>query len=175
VVHAGALHFAELDVRPGGANLSSFAIPRAAMPKTAAPWSLTSLREKLIKIGAKVVSHRRGSKARDERQDFLEHLPWHRDLGHLESDVPAAAQSSTVAGGPRVRIHLPPPASHVRTCREIVDCEHRSAPEGSRSKARHKSRLDRVPDPNDRYGPLSSRGPPARWRRCSQQLDRGSG
>jgi Transposase DDE domain group 1 len=28
-----------------------------AMPKTAEPWSLTSLREKLIKIGAKVVSH----------------------------------------------------------------------------------------------------------------------
>ena len=28
-------------------------------PKTAQPWSLTSLREKLIKIGAKVVSHGR--------------------------------------------------------------------------------------------------------------------
>jgi hypothetical protein len=30
-----------------------------AMPKTAEPWSLTSLREKLIKIGAKLVSHGR--------------------------------------------------------------------------------------------------------------------
>jgi Transposase DDE domain group 1 len=30
-----------------------------AIPKTAEPWSLTSLREKLIKIGAKVVSHGR--------------------------------------------------------------------------------------------------------------------
>ena len=30
-----------------------------AMPKTAQQWSLTSLREKLIKIGAKVVSHSR--------------------------------------------------------------------------------------------------------------------
>ena len=30
-----------------------------AMPKTAQPWSLTSLREKLIKMGAKVVSHGR--------------------------------------------------------------------------------------------------------------------
>jgi hypothetical protein len=30
-----------------------------AMPKTAEPWSLTSLREKLIKIGAEVVSHGR--------------------------------------------------------------------------------------------------------------------
>jgi hypothetical protein len=32
---------------------------RLAMPKAAKPWSLTSLREKLIKIGAKVVSHGR--------------------------------------------------------------------------------------------------------------------
>jgi hypothetical protein len=30
-----------------------------AMPKKAEAWSLTSLREKLIKIGAKVVSHGR--------------------------------------------------------------------------------------------------------------------
>src|SRR5689334_16243972 len=30
-----------------------------AMPKTAQPWSLTSLHDKLIKIGAKVVSHGR--------------------------------------------------------------------------------------------------------------------
>jgi hypothetical protein len=30
-----------------------------AMPKTAELWSLTSIREKLIKIGAKVVSHGR--------------------------------------------------------------------------------------------------------------------
>ncbi len=29
------------------------------MPETAEPWSLTSLREKLIKIGAKVVRHGR--------------------------------------------------------------------------------------------------------------------
>jgi Transposase DDE domain group 1 len=30
-----------------------------ALPKTAEPWSLTSLRETLIKIGAKVTSHGR--------------------------------------------------------------------------------------------------------------------
>jgi hypothetical protein len=30
-----------------------------AIPKAAEPWSLTSLREKLIKVGAKVVSHGR--------------------------------------------------------------------------------------------------------------------
>ena len=29
------------------------------MPNTAEPWSLTSLREKLIKMGAKVISHGR--------------------------------------------------------------------------------------------------------------------
>ena len=30
-----------------------------AMPRTTEPWSLTSLRDKLIKIGTKVVSHGR--------------------------------------------------------------------------------------------------------------------
>ena len=39
-------------------NLGNF-MRTLAMPKTAETWSLTSLREKLIKIGAKVVSHGR--------------------------------------------------------------------------------------------------------------------
>ena len=39
-------------------NLGNF-IRTLALPKSAEPWSLTSLREKLIKIGAKVVSHGR--------------------------------------------------------------------------------------------------------------------
>jgi Transposase DDE domain group 1 len=39
-------------------NLGNF-MRTLAMPKTAQPWSLTSLREKLIKTGAKVVSHGR--------------------------------------------------------------------------------------------------------------------
>ena len=39
-------------------NLGNF-MRTFAMPKAAEPWSLTSLREKLIKIGAKVVSHGR--------------------------------------------------------------------------------------------------------------------
>jgi hypothetical protein len=39
-------------------NLGNF-MPGAGDPKTAEPWSLTSLREKLIKIGAKVVGHGR--------------------------------------------------------------------------------------------------------------------
>jgi hypothetical protein len=39
-------------------NLGNF-MRTLAMPKAAEPWSLTSLREKLVKIGAKVVSHRR--------------------------------------------------------------------------------------------------------------------
>ena len=39
-------------------NLGNF-MRTLAMPKTAEPWSLTSRREKLIKIGAKVVSHGR--------------------------------------------------------------------------------------------------------------------
>jgi hypothetical protein len=39
-------------------NLGNF-MRTLAMPKTAELWSLTSLREKLLKIGAKVVSHGR--------------------------------------------------------------------------------------------------------------------
>jgi hypothetical protein len=39
-------------------NLANF-MRTLAIPKTAEPWSLTSLREKLVKIGAKVVSHGR--------------------------------------------------------------------------------------------------------------------
>jgi len=39
-------------------NLGNF-MRTLALPKTTEPWSLTSLREKLIKIGAKVVSHGR--------------------------------------------------------------------------------------------------------------------
>ena len=39
-------------------NLGNF-MRTLAMPKPTEPWSLTSLREKLIKIGAKVVSHGR--------------------------------------------------------------------------------------------------------------------
>ena len=39
-------------------NIGNF-MQTLAIPKTAEPWSLTSLREKLIKIGAKVVSHGR--------------------------------------------------------------------------------------------------------------------
>ena len=37
-------------------NLGNF-MRTLAMPKAAEPWSLTSLREKLIKIGAKVVAY----------------------------------------------------------------------------------------------------------------------
>jgi Transposase DDE domain group 1 len=39
-------------------NLGNF-MRTLAMPKATEPWSLTSLREKLIKTGAKVVSHGR--------------------------------------------------------------------------------------------------------------------
>ena len=41
-----------------GIQLGNF-MRMLAMPKTAGRWSLTSLREKLIKIGAKVVAHGR--------------------------------------------------------------------------------------------------------------------
>jgi hypothetical protein len=41
-----------------GHNLGNF-IRTPAMPKTAQPWSLNSRRERLIKIGPKVISHGR--------------------------------------------------------------------------------------------------------------------
>jgi hypothetical protein len=41
-----------------------------AMPKMAEQWSLTSLREKLIKIGAKVVSHGRYVRSRWPRSRY---------------------------------------------------------------------------------------------------------
>ena len=44
-------------------NLGNF-MRTLAMPKAAEPWSLTSLREKLIKLGAKVVSHGGTSRSR---------------------------------------------------------------------------------------------------------------
>src|SRR5271166_5037091 len=66
----GAIKWTRLSRRPFAANavrlqlhalaynLGNF-MRTLAMPTTAEPWSLTSLREKLIKIGAKVVSHGR--------------------------------------------------------------------------------------------------------------------
>ncbi len=39
-------------------NLANF-MRTLALPKEVEPWSLTTLREKLVKIGAKVVSHGR--------------------------------------------------------------------------------------------------------------------
>ena len=57
---AGLLVYRELDdtFHALAYNLGNF-MRTLAMPKAAEPWSLTSLREKLIKIGAKVVSHGR--------------------------------------------------------------------------------------------------------------------
>jgi hypothetical protein len=53
-----AANAARLQLHAVAYNLGNF-MRTLAMPKTAEPWSLTSLREKLIKIGAKVVSHGR--------------------------------------------------------------------------------------------------------------------
>jgi hypothetical protein len=53
-----AANAARLQLHALAYNLGNF-MRTLAMPETAEPWSLTSLREKLIKIGAKVVSHGR--------------------------------------------------------------------------------------------------------------------
>ena len=56
--HSFAANAVRLQLHALAYNLGNF-MRTLAMPKTAEPWSLTSLREKLIKIGAKVVSHGR--------------------------------------------------------------------------------------------------------------------
>jgi Transposase DDE domain group 1 len=56
--HSFATNAVRLQLHVLAYNLGNF-MRTLAMPKTAEPWSLTSLREKLIKIGAKGVSHGR--------------------------------------------------------------------------------------------------------------------
>jgi hypothetical protein len=56
--HSFAANAVRLQLHALAYNLGNF-MRTLAMPQTAEPWSLTSLREKLIKIGAKVVSHGR--------------------------------------------------------------------------------------------------------------------
>jgi hypothetical protein len=53
-----AANAVRLQLYPLAYNLGNF-LRTLAMPKAAAAWSLTSLREKLIKINAKIVSHGR--------------------------------------------------------------------------------------------------------------------
>jgi Transposase DDE domain group 1 len=58
--HAGAFaaNAVRLQLHALAYNLGNF-MRTLAMPKAEQPWSLTSLHEKVIKIGAKVVSHAR--------------------------------------------------------------------------------------------------------------------
>jgi Transposase DDE domain group 1 len=53
------VHRVHLSARRLGWGAQKRSHRQLAMPKTAEPWSLTSLRENLIKIGAKVVRHGR--------------------------------------------------------------------------------------------------------------------
>jgi hypothetical protein len=77
-----------------------------ALPKAAEPWSLTSLRKKLIKIGAKVVRHGRYvtfqmaevAVSQQMFQKILTHHPrWHEGSGR------ANAASDERRGMPRCR------------------------------------------------------------------------
>ena len=79
-------------------NLGNF-MRTLAMPKAAEPWSLTSLREKLIKIGAKVVSHGRYvtfqmAEVAVSRQMFA---------GHPVADRPAAGTARASMRSAEVR------------------------------------------------------------------------
>jgi hypothetical protein len=85
-------------------NLGNF-MRALAMPKTAEPWSLTSLREKLIKIGAKVVSHGRYAafqmaEVAVPRQMFAE------ALGRLRHSLTPRQISSQDCYRPRPKVSL---------------------------------------------------------------------
>jgi hypothetical protein len=58
---ARADHFGTMSWRAAGRHLRRcrLCMPTLALPEAVAQWSLTSLREKLVKIGAKVVHHAR--------------------------------------------------------------------------------------------------------------------
>jgi hypothetical protein len=58
---------------------------------------------------------RRRSALGDDARPRVEDIAAFRVPGDRLIKLHAATPSSTVAGGPRVRIHLPPPASPVRT------------------------------------------------------------
>ena len=97
----GAVKWARLSCRPFAANavrlqlhalaynLGNF-MRTLAMPKTAEPWSLTSLREKLIKIGAKVVSHGRYVLPDGRGRGAAADVP-----GNPVADRPAASAAGT--------------------------------------------------------------------------------
>ena len=51
--------YRDVDLRRFFRGDAAFARPELALPKAVKHWSLTTLREKLVKIGAKVVTHAR--------------------------------------------------------------------------------------------------------------------
>ena len=61
-------------------NLGNF-MRTLALPKEVEHWSLTTLREKLVKIGAKVVKHGRGSRVENLVQNAANLLELEKSLG----------------------------------------------------------------------------------------------
>ncbi len=54
------IFFSQLSLMPSGCSFTGLHFMRTlALPEPVAHWSLTSLREKLVKIGAKIVAHSR--------------------------------------------------------------------------------------------------------------------
>jgi hypothetical protein len=81
-------------------NLGNF-MRTLAMPKTAEPWSLNSLREKLIKIGAKIVSHGPLHNLSDGRgRGAATDVPANPDV-----DRPTSGAAGTNVPGDEVRCH----------------------------------------------------------------------
>jgi Transposase DDE domain group 1 len=85
------------DPRPGlQYNLGNF-MRTLAMPKTAEPWSLTSSRERLIKIGAEVVSH--GRYVTFQMAEVAVPRQMFKEILMLIARLPATARSSMRGAG----------------------------------------------------------------------------
>jgi hypothetical protein len=78
-------------------NLGNF-MRTLAIPKTAEPWSLTSLREKLIKIGAKVVSH--GRYVTFQMAEVAVPRQMFADILSLIAQLPGATGAVVTSAGP---------------------------------------------------------------------------
>jgi hypothetical protein len=83
-----------------------------AMPKAAELWSLTSLRDKLIKIGAKVVSHGRYVTIPNEHEHlFTPDKQRRSDVRSLRSGGSRVSGTACVSRMPRLTAPEPPSRS----------------------------------------------------------------
>jgi Transposase DDE domain group 1 len=103
-------------------NLGNF-LRTLAMPKTAEPWSLTSLREKLIKIAAKVISH--GRYVTFQMAEVGAPRRREEEIGNVESLLSSLAAQEMRAGpsGSDCRIRVQTATSRSRITAGVVSVD----------------------------------------------------